>query len=78
MANDPIVTKLNRVKGQLDGIVRMYEDDRQCVDVVRQIIAARNSLSSIARDLLTDEASSCSKERRTEDLEKILKEIFKY
>jgi DNA-binding FrmR family transcriptional regulator len=78
MANDPIVTKLNRVKGQLDGIVRMYEDDRQCIDVVRQIIAARNSLSSIARDLLTDEASSCSKERRTEDLEKILKEIFKY
>jgi len=78
MANDPIVTKLNRVKGQLDGITRMYEDDRQCIDVVRQIIAARNSLSSIARDLLTDEASSCSKERRTEDLEKILKEIFKY
>jgi len=78
MANDPIVNKLNRVKGQLDGITRMYEDDRQCVDVVRQIIAARNSLSSIARDLLTDEASACSKERRTEDLENILKEIFKY
>lgn len=78
MAQDPIVTKINRVKGQLDGIVRMYEDERQCVDVVRQIIAARNSLSTIARELLTDEASSCSKERRTEDLENILKEIFKY
>lgn len=78
MAQDPIVTKINRIKGQLDGIIRMYEDERQCVDVVRQVIAARNSLSTIARELLTDEASSCSKERRTEDLEKILKEIFRY
>jgi len=78
MATDPITSKINRVKGQLDGITRMYEDDRQCVDIVRQIIAARNSLSSIARELLTDEASVCSKQRRTEDLENILKEIFKY
>lgn len=78
MSTDPIVTKLNRVKGQVEGIVKMYQDERQCVDVVRQVIAARNSLSSIARELLTDEASSCSKQRRTEDLENILKEIFKY
>ncbi|MCL4208448.1 metal-sensitive transcriptional regulator [Patescibacteria group bacterium] len=78
MPTDPIVTKLNRVKGQIEGIVKMYEDERQCVDVVRQVIAARNSLSSIARELLTDEASACSKQRRTEDLENILKEIFKY
>jgi DNA-binding FrmR family transcriptional regulator len=78
MSTDPIVTKLNRVKGQVEGIVKMYQDERQCVDVVRQVIAARNSLSSIARELLTDEASTCSKQRRTEDLENILKEIFKY
>lgn len=78
MNSDPIVGKLNRVRGQLDGILKMYQDERQCVDVVRQLIAARNSLSSIARELLTDEASSCSKQRRTEDLENIIKEIFKY
>lgn len=78
MPTDPIVTKLNRVKGQIEGISKMYQDERQCVDVVRQVIAARNSLSSIARELLTDEASTCSKQRRTQDLENILKEIFKY
>lgn len=78
MSIDPIVIKLNRVKGQIEGIAKMYQDERQCVDVVRQLIAARNSLSSIARELLTDEASSCSKQRRTEDLENIIKEIFKY
>lgn len=78
MTTDPLTIKLNRIKGQLDGIARMYQDERQCVDVVRQIIAARNSLTSVARDLLTDEAHICSKQRRSEDLEKILKELFRY
>lgn len=78
MASDPVTTQLNRIKGQLDGIIRMYEDDRQCIDIVRQVIAARNSLSGVARDLLTDEASKCSRQRKTDELELILKEVFKY
>lgn len=56
----------------------MYENEHACVDVVRQVIAARNSLSRVARDLLTDEASRCTKERNVEELEAILKEVFRY
>ena len=75
--NDPIVTKLKRIRGQIDGIIRMYEDQRGCVDIVRQVAAARSGLSSVARELLTSEASRCSREDRVDDLEAILKELFK-
>lgn len=76
--NDQVSIQLKRVRGQLDGIIKMYEDERVCVDIVRQVIAARNGLNKVARDLLTNEASRCTKERRIEDLNEILKELFKY
>jgi DNA-binding FrmR family transcriptional regulator len=78
MSDDQVVTQLRRIRGQLDGILAMYEDERACVDIVRQVIAARSSLGRVARDLLTGEASRCSRERRTEDLDDILKELFRY
>ena len=75
---DQVLTQLKRIRGQLDGIIAMYEDERACVDIVRQVIAARNSLGRVARDLLTGEAARCGRERRVEDLDEILKELFKY
>ena len=77
-AQDDITLQLKRIKGQLDGVLEMYQDEKTCVDVVRQVIAARNSLSSVAQKLLSGEAKRCTKERRIEDLDDILKELFKY
>ena len=39
MARD-VVTRLRRVRGQVDGVIGMIEDGRGCVDVVTQIAAA--------------------------------------
>ncbi len=75
---DKVLTQLKRIRGQLDGLITMYGDERSCVDIVRQVIAARNSLGRVARDLLTNEACKCSRERRAEDLDSILKEVFRY
>ena len=75
---DQVATQLKRIRGQLDGIINMYSDQRACVDIVRQVIAARNSLSRVAQNLLTNEASRCSKAHKAEELEVILKELFKY
>jgi DNA-binding FrmR family transcriptional regulator len=76
--SDKALVQLKRIRGQLDGVISMYEDERTCVDIVRQIIAARSSLGRVARDLLTGEASRCSQERRIGDLDAVLKEIFRY
>lgn len=78
MLEDQVINQLKRVRGQLDGIIGMYQDERSCVDIVRQVVAARNSLSRVAKDLLTDEAGRCSRERKTEELQAIISELFKY
>lgn len=75
--DDVIVKRLKRISGQLDGIIKMYQDDRTCIDVVHQVIAARNALGGVAKELLTNEASRCSKERRIDELEIVLKELLR-
>jgi len=75
---DKNLSNLKRVRGQLDGIIKMYQDERSCVDVVRQVIAARNSLSKVGQNLLSSEASRCNKQRDLKELESIIKELFKY
>ena len=77
-APDPVLAQLKRIRGQLDGIIAMYSDERACVDIAHQLVAARNSLGRVARDLLTGEAGRCTKERRIEDLNEVLKELFRY
>ncbi|MEO8581561.1 MAG: metal-sensing transcriptional repressor [Patescibacteria group bacterium] len=78
MSSDQTLSQLKRIAGQVNGIYEMYESQRECVEIVRQIIAARNSLTSVARSVLTTEALKCSKERRIEDLDAVLAEVFKY
>ena len=78
MSSDPVLDQLKRIKGQLEGVISMYEDEKTCVDIVRQVIAARNSLGSVAQKLLFGEANKCTQERRVEDLNEILHEVFRY
>jgi len=74
---DQALVQLKRIRGQLDGLINMYQDERACIDIVRQVIAARNSLGRVARDILTGEATRCTKQSRLEDLDMLLKELFR-
>ena len=51
--------QLRRARGQVDGIVRMLEEDRYCADIILQITAARASLQAVAKDLLTRHLKAC-------------------
>ena len=78
MVIDPKLAQLKRIRGQIDGVIKMYEEERACIDICRQIIAVRSSLGRTARDMLTGETGKCSRESRTDDLDVVLKELFKY
>ncbi len=74
---DQLIKQLKRINGQIAGVIKMYEDERACVDIVHQIVAARAGLGSVARELLTSEASRCSQERKIDDLNAVLKELLR-
>jgi CsoR family transcriptional regulator, copper-sensing transcriptional repressor len=43
-----IVTRLNRIEGQIRGIRRMVEEPRLCVEILQQLSAAEAALNRIS------------------------------
>lgn len=51
--------RLARIEGQVRGVARMVEDDRYCIDIVRQVQAIKAALSSLERVVLDDHLDTC-------------------
>jgi DNA-binding FrmR family transcriptional regulator len=54
-----VMNRLKTVRGVADGIIKMVDEDVYCVDVIKQISAARASLDKVARILLENHFSNC-------------------
>lgn len=74
--DDKVLVRLKRIRGQIDGIVKMYEERRECSDVVTQIAAVRAALGAVGKELLTGEAVSCLRTKKSSKLEQLLKQLF--
>ncbi len=44
--------RINIVKGQLDGLLKMIEEDEYCIDLLNQSLAIQNSIKSLDAILL--------------------------
>lgn len=53
------IQRLKIIEGHIRGIQRMLEDDKYCIDVIRQIQAVQAALNKISANLLDGHLSSC-------------------
>lgn len=53
--------RLNRVRGQLDGIEKMIQQRRYCPDIVMQLRAAAKALQAIETEVLNTHVEGCVK-----------------
>lgn len=56
------VNLLKTAKGQIDGIVRMIEDERYCVDISKQILSAMALLKKANNRILEQHIRHCVKD----------------
>lgn len=54
--------KLKTARGQIDGIIKMIDDGRYCVDISTQILAVLGLLKKANTDILSGHLRSCVKE----------------
>lgn len=59
--------RLARIEGQVRGIGKMIEDDRYCIDVVRQVQAINAALSGLETVILDDHLATCVEHALTSD-----------
>ena len=53
------LTRLRRVEGQIQGIQRMLEERRYCIDVLQQVTAARRALDEVALRVMRGHIDAC-------------------
>lgn len=71
-----LVSRLNRIEGQIRGIKGLIEKDTYCDDVITQISATQSALNSVAKVLLEGHLKSCVVERIQEGDMEVLDEVL--
>jgi len=79
------LNRLARIAGQVNGIKRMIEEEKYCIDIITQIQAARSALRSMELQILQKHMHHCvsnafeagSKADANEKMEELLKVMKK-
>ncbi|RAP75850.1 metal-sensitive transcriptional regulator [Paenibacillus montanisoli] len=71
-----LISRLNRVEGQVRGLKGMIEKDTYCDDVLNQIAAVQSALNSVGKLLLEHHMNSCVIERIQEGDHEVIKELM--
>ena len=76
---DEIINRLKSVAGHVNGITTMVEQDRYCIDVIKQIQATQAALAKVSQMILDKHLHTClTTAIRGDDVaerERVLKEI---
>jgi len=63
--------KVNRLlktaRGQIDGILKMIEEDRYCIDISNQLMATQAILNKANKEVLSAHMKNCIKEAIIQD-----------
>lgn len=73
---------LKTARGQLDGLLKMVEEDRYCIDISNQIMATQAILKKVNNEIIHAHLGACVKEgflegKEDEKLDEIVKLIDK-
>ena len=56
------IANIRRIKGQLAGIERMIDDEKYCIDILNQMKAVKNALTSVEAKILETHLKECVKD----------------
>jgi len=83
--HDSVASLLKTARGQIDGILKMVDDDRYCIDISTQLSATEAVLRRANREVLRGHLEGCLKEAarkgsaddKIDELEAVLDRLMK-
>ncbi|MBR2029141.1 MAG: metal-sensing transcriptional repressor [Oscillospiraceae bacterium] len=77
-----ILRLLKTARGQIDGIIKMVEDDRYCIDISNQLMASQAVLNTANKEVLSAHLKHCvnnaaNGEERDSKIDEFIKTISK-
>ncbi|MCM3005582.1 metal-sensitive transcriptional regulator [Priestia koreensis] len=71
-----LMSRLNRIEGQIRGIKGLIEKDTYCDDIITQISAVQSALNSTSKILLEGHLKHCVVERVQEGDQEVVDELL--
>ena len=72
--------KVNRLlktaRGQIDGILRMVEEDRYCMEISQQLMATEEILTAHLKSCVTNARTDAEREEKVDELVDMLGKIL--
>ena len=76
---------LKTARGQIDGILKMVDENRYCIDISQQLMATEAILNKVNKEILTAHLKNCvsqaetqwEKEEKIDELVSMLGKILK-
>ena len=62
-----ILRLLKTARGQMDGIIRMVEEDRYCIDISQQLMATEAILNRANKEILAAHLRHCVRQAASEE-----------
>ena len=62
-----VLRLLKTSRGHLDGIIKMVEEDRYCIDISTQVMAAEAMLNRANKEILTAHLKHCVNTAQTQE-----------
>lgn len=57
--NQKTINRLKRIEGQIKGIIRMMEEDKECKDVITQLSASRSAIDRTIGVVVSENLIDC-------------------
>lgn len=79
-----IINRLKTIKGHINGIERMIEEEKPCEDILLQVSAIKSSMYKVSDLIVEDYAKECILKREengkldVEKLDEVIHSIIKY
>lgn len=54
-----VIHRLRRTEGQIRGIQKMIEDEKECIDVITQLSAVRSSIDRVMGMIVAENLKNC-------------------
>lgn len=74
------INRLKKARGQIDGIVKMIEEGKYCIDILTQLLALQGAIKGVNTLILESHLNTCGGDLSSKDKvkkEKFIKELLR-
>ena len=71
-----MINRIQRIQGQLNGVIKMMEEEKNCKDVISQLSASKSSIQRLMGIIISENLVECVKmsEENSEDSQALINE----